>query len=123
MKNALDLLLDLQKRGIRVRAENGHLRVNAPKGVLTEELRLVIQARKAEVLELIGRQSAETSVGGRRIPLAPPGSTIPLTFSQQRLWFLEQLEGVTGSYNRIAAFRIRGEPREVLLQKSIVAVV
>jgi amino acid adenylation domain-containing protein len=123
MKNALDVLLELQRRGIKVRAESGHLRVNAPKGVLTEELRSAIQARKAEVLELIGLQSLETSVHRRHIPLAPRGSTIPLSFSQQRLWFLEQLEGATGAYNRMVALRIRGELPKTLLQESIAAVV
>ena len=123
MQDALDLLLDLQERGVNVRAESGLLKVNAPKGTLTKELQLTIQARKAEIIELIGRQSAETSVRELSIPVAPRGSAIPLSFSQQRLWFLEQLEGVTGSYNRVAAFRIRGELREALLQKSIAAVV
>ena len=37
-----------------------------------------------------------------------PGCGLPLSFSQQRLWFLEQLEGDLTAYNMSFAWRIRG---------------
>ncbi|HTQ79224.1 MAG TPA: condensation domain-containing protein, partial [Thermoanaerobaculia bacterium] len=39
-------------------------------------------------------------------PAAPP--TFPLSFGQQRLWFLEQLQPGTSIYNVAAAVRLRG---------------
>ncbi|AGC45642.1 non-ribosomal peptide synthetase [Myxococcus stipitatus DSM 14675] len=43
-------------------------------------------------------------------PLEPraPGTRLPLSFAQQRLWFLEQLEPGTARYNVPAAVRLQG---------------
>ncbi len=47
--------------------------------------------------------------------IAPPivpvvnGGPIPLSFSQQRLWFLDQLESNTSLYNRPAAYLLKGQ--------------
>jgi len=42
------------------------------------------------------------------IPRTERRETPPLSFAQQRLWFLEQLEGANGSYNISKAVRIAG---------------
>ncbi|HEU0077457.1 MAG TPA: condensation domain-containing protein, partial [Longimicrobiaceae bacterium] len=39
----------------------------------------------------------------------PPGARVPLTFSQKRIWFLEQLEPETRIYNDVAGLRLVGE--------------
>ena len=44
----------------------------------------------------------------RRIELAPRGSELPLSFAQQRLWFLEQLESAGAAYHIPAIIRIGG---------------
>jgi amino acid adenylation domain-containing protein len=43
-----------------------------------------------------------------RIQRRDPSQPLTLSFAQQRLWFLEQLEPETASYNEPAAVRIRG---------------
>lgn len=71
------LLADLHSRDIRVWAEGDRLRCNAPRGVLTPEVREQLQRRKSEILEFL--RSARM-LGQHRaiVPLQPRGTRIPI---------------------------------------------
>ncbi|HZU33902.1 MAG TPA: amino acid adenylation domain-containing protein, partial [Candidatus Angelobacter sp.] len=60
-----------------------------------------------------------------RIPLAPQPrpERLPLSNSQQRLWFIDQLEGSSAQYNLPEALRLRGELDLAALRRSIQSVV
>jgi hypothetical protein len=49
---ALDLLADLGRLGVELGAEGDRLHFQAPRGVMTEELRQRVADRKAELLQL-----------------------------------------------------------------------
>ncbi|MEI6083172.1 MAG: amino acid adenylation domain-containing protein [Verrucomicrobiota bacterium] len=53
----------------------------------------------------------------------PPGEQCLLSFAQERLWFLEQLEGSSATYNIYAASRFRGDLRVECLEKALTAIV
>jgi amino acid adenylation domain-containing protein len=58
------------------------------------------------------------------IPLiAREGGTLPLSFAQQRLWFLDQLEGAGCAYNMPVALRIKGLLQPDAMANSLDAVV
>ena len=44
---------------------------------------------------------------------------MPLSFAQQRLWFLAQMEGVSDTYHIPAALRLRGELDGEALKRSL----
>jgi ribosomal protein L40E len=48
--NAMALLSDLRARGVRLEPQGDSLRVVAPKGILTADLRAVVAEHKAELL-------------------------------------------------------------------------
>jgi amino acid adenylation domain-containing protein len=51
--------------------------------------------------------------------IAPDTEKIPLSFAQERLWFLDQLEPNSATYNIPAAVRIEGKLQPTTLQRSI----
>jgi amino acid adenylation domain-containing protein len=65
------------------------------------------------VAELAGKIEAmrEGESRLRSIPIqpAPRNRPLPLSFAQQRLWFLHQMESENAFYNNMAALRLRGE--------------
>lgn len=73
--------------------EGERLRCRAPAGVLTAELQAQIVQNKAEIIELVKKNISATQLNEAEIQPRPVGQqALPLSFAQQRLWFLHQLE-------------------------------
>ncbi|MDP6617721.1 MAG: condensation domain-containing protein, partial [Gammaproteobacteria bacterium] len=106
---ALDLIARLRDAGIRIRAVDGELELDAPRNALTEELRAELVRHKPNLLRLLSwtRRSGQSA----SVPLVPAGRNQPLALSwaQQRLWFLDQLEPDSSAYNISWTVRLKGE--------------
>lgn len=118
------LLAELKKRRIKIWAENGKLRYEAPKGAVDKELLGNMSQRKAELLTSIHQAQSARS----RDDVIPktdrsPGSVLPLSFAQERLWFLNQLEPDNPFYNVPSVLRLRGPLREELVTETLNAIV
>ncbi|MDQ6763418.1 MAG: amino acid adenylation domain-containing protein, partial [Bacteroidota bacterium] len=74
----------------------------------------------ATLAAYLNNQSAETSIPP--IKAGPRPEYIPLSFSQERLWFIDQLEGSV-QYHIPALFRIKGNLNLDALAKSIQAII
>ena len=100
-----ELLLELRNLGARVWLEDDRLRVAAPQGALTNEIRRELKDRRSELLDWLKRQgSARPALVAQARP-----EKLPLSYAQQRLWFLYQMEGGGAAYNIPLALRLEGE--------------
>ncbi|MEM7586880.1 MAG: condensation domain-containing protein, partial [Acidobacteriota bacterium] len=105
----VQLLDHLRQLGARVSSKGGRLKLNAPSGALTAELRRELGERKAEILEFL--EHAKTAADSRRqqrIPRLQQRVEAPLSFAQNRLWLIHQLNPASSVYNIFAALRLRG---------------
>lgn len=106
MQGVVELLAHLRSLDVVLSAENGQLNCNAPKGVLTVELKEQIKANKFQILTLLSKNQEEAAL----TPIAKmshEGFTVP-SLQQERLWFLDQFEGESASYNLNAVLRLSG---------------
>ncbi|MGH9319357.1 MAG: condensation domain-containing protein, partial [Vicinamibacteria bacterium] len=90
---ANELLFEARRRGIKLWAAEDRLRYDAPAGAMDRELREALRSNREEVLALL-RQSR---VG-----------PLPLSFAQERLWFMRELAPDSPFYNVPAKIRLRG---------------
>jgi amino acid adenylation domain-containing protein len=95
------------------------LRVNAPKGVLTERLRAQIAERKQELLEFLREYDQSSAFSIPPILRRSTRNPAPLSFAQERLWFLEQLESGSAAYNICRATRLSGKLNFFALESSL----
>ena len=79
-------------------------------------------ARDEELLALLLRESG-AGTGAARIGRRPAGGRVPVSFAQQRLWFLDRLVPGTTAYHVPVAFRLRGPLSLPAFVRSLEAVV
>ena len=96
------LLTELRRRDIRLVVEGERLRALGPKGALTPDLQEALAASKTEILAILGAKAAPQPL--RSIPR---DGRLPLSFGQERLWFLHQLEPDSAAHNIFSAISFR----------------
>jgi hypothetical protein len=107
-----EFLAHLRSLGILLSLQGDRLRCSAPKGALTPEIREALALRKTEILDLLRVTSDPRRGAGSH----------PLSFAQQRMWFIEQLTPGTplttprrlAAHGRLGPSGAGGKPREIV---------
>lgn len=93
-----DILTKLNSKGIALSVQGGKLISKAPKGTITQELVDLIKVNRDYLIEYL---ASIQSVGMHVIPQTERAKDdqYPLSYAQQRLWFLESIQGPSGMFN------------------------
>ncbi len=117
--NVISLLTDLDRLGIRLTIVGDQLKLNAPKGAITAELRQRVKQHKTALIALQQTPFAK----GNTIPPASDEPYLPCSFAQQRLWLLDQLEPGSCAYNIPIFWRIAGDLNIAVLCQAVNAII
>ena len=116
--NIEQLVVDLTKQGVKLWVEGEQLRANAPKGVLTLETRDLLAKNKVELILLLHEKNAAPDTDLPLLKTERP-QNLPLSFAQERLWLLNQLEPDSPFYNEQIALKLHGQLNIVALEQSL----
>ena len=123
MTPLLDLFSRLKRSDIALWADGEELRYNAPPGAMTPDLRDELRIRKAEILKFLKQSISGAASAPPAITAVPRDGDPPLSFAQQRLWFIDQLEPGSSMYNIPLALRLTGPLDVAIFERSLSEVV
>ena len=116
MNQIKEILLELHQLDIKLWLEEGRLLYDAPKDAMTPEILGQIKQKKSEIISFLQEDSAP-----KRQSIFPISrdEQFPLSFAQERLWFIDQLEGASPVYNLQKILKLQGELKIQALEKAI----
>ena len=82
-----------------------------------------LSADQQELLALLLAEEGADALPERRIPRRAAGGDPPLSFGQERLWFLQQMEPENPFYNLPAVLRLEGELDVEALERALAEIV
>lgn len=100
---ASELIAELSALGVRVKAEDGQLRVRAPKGAVTPALKEQLALHKPELIALLSASVDSAAISKISRDTAPPVST-----TQERFLFLAQMYPDGVAYNLPNLHKLNG---------------
>ncbi|MEO5728081.1 MAG: condensation domain-containing protein, partial [Byssovorax sp.] len=120
----IEFLLHLRGLGVKLWLEGDAVKFSAQRGALTPDLKDELKVRKEEIRRFL-LEAARMTDDRQRSPIVaiPREKPLPLSFGQERLWFLAQLEPDSGAYALPAALRLEGPLDPDALQRTLEEIV
>ncbi|QGZ37684.1 natural product biosynthesis luciferase-like monooxygenase protein [Pseudoduganella flava] len=117
-----ELMSELRRLNVRLWVEEGRLHFAAPDKALSPDLKRRMADNKAELIWAIEQAGAKPAAAP---PLASapaaPADPAALSFAQQRLLFLHQIDSTSCAYNVPAAWHLRGPLDVAALERACAA--
>ena len=118
-----EFLSYLNSLEIKLWLEEEKLKYQAPQGAMTPEIKQEIGTRKPEILAFL--RSAITPSKTFESVISPVARTedLPLSFAQQRMWFIYQMDQQNSAYNEALTIRLTGRLNIDILEQTINAII
>lgn len=117
-----ELLKKLNKINIKIDLVDEKLDIQAPKGVMTEDLLNEIKLYKNDLIEFISQHKSKKEKH-TFIPKVEEQSCYILSSSQKRLWLLSQFENGNLAYNMTSVFKLKGNVNFSALEKAFMSLI
>ncbi|MEG4907051.1 amino acid adenylation domain-containing protein [Microcoleus sp. F8-C4] len=117
--NTIEFVNHLRRLDINLFLEGERLRCNAPEGKLTPALKSEIHGRKAEIISFLHKVNSQKNASAIAPVSRTENNTFPLSFPQQRLWFLNQLQPNSTFYNIPLGLQFSGQLNIAALESSL----
>ncbi|MBN3960152.1 non-ribosomal peptide synthetase [Nostoc sp. NMS8] len=114
-----EFLSSLSNLDIKIWIEDDQLRYRAPKGVMTPDIKQELMKRKQEILSCLQQARTAKKIAFEPISSIERDCYLPLSFSQERIWFLHQLEGESGAYTIAFAVGLEGNLNIKALEQAL----
>ncbi|MEV0256059.1 condensation domain-containing protein [Streptomyces sp. NPDC050732] len=116
------LLSRLRTAGVQLRAENGRLVLDAPRGAVDDDLLALVRASKEELLRRL-TTGGGTGPAAARLPAAAPARWYPLSSGQQRLYYTQLLYPDAVTYQILDVLRLDGPVEAARVENTLRALV
>ena len=91
MSSVVKLISELRKLDIKLYLDGEKLKVNAPSGSLTSEIKSQLSVEKDNIIEFLKHAKQESAPQGM-ISKTDRTKALPLSYAQHILWVLDQLQ-------------------------------
>ena len=112
--------------GVFLYLKDGQLAFKAKKGAFSAELKSQVKANKPAIVDYLAQLSHQDSISHTGVPeltKAQDLNTIPMSFAQQRMWFIEQFEQGSAIYNMPKAYGISGSFNQAAFEFALRAII
>ncbi|MFE1744077.1 amino acid adenylation domain-containing protein [Coleofasciculus sp. H7-2] len=120
MKPITEFLSELRRLEIKLWIDGERLRYSATPGTLTPDMLAEMRSRKSEILAFLQQVNPDAPTS---IKPVSRNQDLPLCFAQQRVWFLDRLEGKSPAYNIPMALRLQGQLNVTALEQALKSIV
>ncbi|CAM4112362.1 hypothetical protein BIW53_11840 [Pseudoalteromonas byunsanensis] len=118
------LVKELNQHGIFPYVEHGKLKTKSKSTQISQDLIAKIKHHKDDLISFLSdARHANAAANTNVITKLPHGQETRLSYSQQRLWFIDQLEQTSSQYNMTRAIYLRGTLHVEALQRALNEVV
>ena len=116
--NVLELLSQLRQAKIQLSLDGEKLKIKAPQGAVTPEIKENLKALKQEIIEFL-RESQKSAEPALQITPADRSAELPLSYTQKAVWTLDKLNPGSIAYNLPMAFKFTGNLDIDVLERAV----